>query len=291
MADLSAPFMVERGHLDGVGVDEMVAYEYAKTDAATTCSALATAARSNTSTAPRNPLRRDVRVSPQAAALAGAIEIRTAAVKAGTRHHFALDSPEIFERVRHMPSAEKEAAPLDFVVFLGRLTKKKRWYSLSSRTTERRDIGTPTRHHGVYQPRRELADGQRGGESYFEGRLKRRENLMRSAGLRNTRHPPRQVMISAAAFTGAYDEKSGSCRALVAVVLAPLLQCGCGEITPPSPEVKTEKTSRIESIRKAAEQGMPRHNASLDKPTMMAKAFRRITPSRRNGIAWRRAGR
>ena len=25
------PFMVERGHFDGVGVDEMVAYEYAKT--------------------------------------------------------------------------------------------------------------------------------------------------------------------------------------------------------------------------------------------------------------------
>ena len=32
MADLIAPrpFMVERGHDDGVGIDEMVAYEYAK---------------------------------------------------------------------------------------------------------------------------------------------------------------------------------------------------------------------------------------------------------------------
>ena len=36
-----------------------------------------------------------------------------------------------------MPSAEKEAAPLDFVVFLGRLTKKKRWVLL-----EQQDNGT-----------------------------------------------------------------------------------------------------------------------------------------------------
>jgi hypothetical protein len=30
MADLSRPFMVERGHFDGVAPDETVAYEFAK---------------------------------------------------------------------------------------------------------------------------------------------------------------------------------------------------------------------------------------------------------------------
>ena len=38
MAKLMAPrpFMVERGHADGVGVDEWVAYEYARCTASTT---------------------------------------------------------------------------------------------------------------------------------------------------------------------------------------------------------------------------------------------------------------